>query len=123
MFRIKYFPWKIFCSTIGAIKVPLKVNASERLKHVDEDYNNFHDEGLNKMFRFLKNFYGLAPRFMMKSAIEASHLFQTGIASLVGSSETYFLNGIPIQSVHPLSPLFYSNASKSKYKYTGFTNN
>ena len=87
-------------SSLGLIKVPLKGNALERLKQVDADYNNFIDQGLNKLFcRFIKHLYGLFPIFLFQMGFEVCPRLQFIVTSTMGSSETYFLNGVPIQSV------------------------
>ena len=95
------------------MKVPLRGNALGRLKQVDTDYKNFIDQGLNKFTsRVIKNLYGLFPLCLFQACLDLCPGLQFVAAPSMGSSETYFLNGVPIQSVHFLASLFFSQIGK-----------
>ena len=116
--NFKYSFFTLFHSSYGIIKVPLRGDGTlaERLKRVNEDYNNYLDQGSHKIFmRYVKNFYGIFPMVILKALEDRFPGLQTVVSPINGSSETYFLNEVPIQSVY-----FFSSLQASQIGESGF---
>jgi hypothetical protein len=85
----------------------------ERLTQVERSFNDFHETGLNKIFkRYISNIFSLLPTAVLKSALESDPGLQLGFAALLGAKEAYKLDGKPVLSIHPLLGPSFSTMGK-----------